>query len=98
MALKSDNAFAELLTKHDLLDPRVLDGALAAVDEVLALGLRVPLARVLRERKHLSPAAVARVFAVPLSDKKRVLLVEQLRWLKESPPEEDPKIPELGLQ
>lgn len=97
MPTKPDLAFSEFLTKNDMLSAEVLERALEVVDKVLALGLRVPLARVLREQGTLDGAKIARVLELPMSDRKRELLAEQLRWLKVPPPQE-PRVAELALQ
>ncbi len=98
MALQSDLAFSAMLAKHEVLPAGTLEDALQVVDSVLALGLRVPLARVLRERGIIDPAATKTILDLPMNDKKRALLAEQIRWLTQSPPQEEPRIPEAALQ
>lgn len=97
MAQKADLSFSEFLNKNGILPPDTLEAELAVVDEIAALGLRVNLARVLRERGVLDEAAIGRVLALPMKESKRTLLAEQLRWLKAPPPSE-PKVAELALQ
>ncbi len=97
MSHKADLALSELLNKHGMLPPATLERELVVVEQIAALGLYVPLGRALRERGVLDTDGVRRVLALPMSEKKRELLADQLRWLKAHTPAE-PRIAELAMQ
>lgn len=97
MTHPADLALSESLLKHAILPAAILQEDLEVVERVQALGLKMNLARVLRERNRLDDAGREKALAIPFSEKKAALLEDQLRWLRTLPPAEPPVV-ELALE